>query len=282
MKTVVVYNAKSGSALSKSELKKLFSKHNIVVEKYIDITTGFPQNLQPFIKKKCIVAAIGGDGTLSSVANEIIGSKAIFAPLPGGTLNHFTKDLNIPQDLDVAVQNITKKPITKVDVATINNTVFLNNSSLGIYPVSLEFRSNMDTNLGKWPAAVAGVLKALFHYKLYTISVHGNEFKTPFIFIGNNDYHLTDIANAGRKNLRQGILSIYAVKTGSRLEILKQLFYIMTGRSHMVTEIETWTAPTITINTKRPKVSVSRDGELQKITSPLKYELHAGALDVIA
>lgn len=281
MKTVVVYNAKSGSALSKNELKRLFSKHNIVVEKYIDITTGFPQNLQPFITKKCIVAAIGGDGTLSSVANEIIGSKAIFAPLPGGTLNHFTKDLKIPQDLDVAVQNITKKSITKVDVATINNTVFLNNSSLGIYPVSLEFRNNMDNKLGKWPAAVAGILKALFHYKLYTISVHGSEFKTPFIFIGNNDYHLTDITNVGRKSLSQGVLSIYTVKTGSRLEILKQLFYMITGRSDMVTKIETWTAQSITIHTKRTKISVSRDGELQQITSPLKYELHADALNVI-
>lgn len=281
MKIVVVYNAKSGSALAKSELKKLFTKHAVAIEKYIDITSGFPKNLQPFIEKGYIVVTIGGDGTLSSVANEIAGSTAIFAPLPGGTLNHFTKDLGIPQDLDEAVQNIAKMHIKKIDVATINDTVFLNNSSLGIYPTSLQFRSSTGDKIGKWPAAVAGFLKALFHYKLYSITINGDTFKTPFIFIGNNDYHLTDMPSGGRRYINKGILSIYAVKTGSRLEILKQLFYMVTRRFDMVTKIETWTAPSITIHTKRTTVSVSRDGELQKMTSPLEYRVLAGALNVI-
>lgn len=281
MKIVVVYNAKSGSALAKSELKKLFTKHAVAIEKYIDITSGFPKNLQPFIEKGYIVVTIGGDGTLSSVANEIAGSTAIFAPLPGGTLNHFTKDLGIPQDLDEAVQNIAKMHIKKIDVATINDTVFLNNSSLGIYPTSLQFRSSTGDKIGKWPAAVAGFLKALFHYKLYSITINGDTFKTPFIFIGNNDYHLTDMPSGGRRYINKGILSIYAVKTGSRLEILKQLFYMITRRFDMVTKIETWTTPSITIHTKRTTVSVSRDGELQKMTSPLEYKVLAGALNVI-
>jgi diacylglycerol kinase family enzyme len=281
MKTVVVYNAKSGSALPKSELEKLFSKHGINVETFIDITTGFPKNLRSFLNKNYIVAAIGGDGTLSSVANELNGSDAIFAPLPGGTLNHFTKDLGISQDLDVAVQNITKRTVKKIDIATVNGTVFLNNSSLGIYPLSLKFRENSNDAIGKWPAAIAGFSKALFHYKLYTVTIDGDEFKSPFIFIGNNDYHLTDVTSGGRQSINKGILSIYAVKTSSRIEVLKQLAYMLGGRSDMATKIEAWTDTSVTIHTKRTAVSISRDGELQKSTSPLEYKLVAGALNVI-
>lgn len=279
---VVVYNSKSGSALPRRDVMKLFSKHGIAVDAYIEITKNFPKNLHPFINKNYVVAAIGGDGTLSSVANELINTKTIFAPLPGGTLNHFTKDLHIPQDLDSAIQNIKKNNVKKVDVATVNGTVFLNNSSLGIYPLSLQFRKNTDAVIGKWPAAVAGILKAFFHYKLYTVTLNNHTFKTPFVFVGNNDYHLTDLVNGGRRSINKGALSVYAIKSGSRLEILRQLYYLFVKRFDMSTKIETLKTPVITIYTKRPEVSVSRDGELQKTTSPLQYKLLAGALTVIS
>src|SRR5436190_21884276 len=46
-----------------------------------------------------IVAAAGGDGTISSVASAIVDSPAALGVLPLGSRNHFAKDAGIPLDL---------------------------------------------------------------------------------------------------------------------------------------------------------------------------------------
>ena len=54
--------------------------------------------------------------------------------LPLGTLNHFAKDMHIPQELEGAARNVITGRGVPVDVGEINGHIFLNNSSLGVYP----------------------------------------------------------------------------------------------------------------------------------------------------
>lgn len=281
MNITVVYNPKSGSSLTKGELEKLFTSHTITVDRYIDVTKNLSSQLRPLVKKPTIIAAIGGDGTLSSVANILRGTKAVFAPLPGGTLNHFTKDLSIDQTIEKAVANLNRQRTKHVDVATINDTVFVNNSSLGIYPSSLQAREKVEGTLGKWPAAVTGSIKALFRYKLYTVTIDGESFRTPFIFIGNNNYHLDEPDNFGRKRVDEGVLSIYTLKTERRLEAAWHLLLTLAGRYNDADKIEAWVQDSVTIHTKRNQVSISRDGELEKTSSPLVYAIDPKSLTVL-
>ncbi len=81
-----------------------------------------------------IVAAGGGDGTISAVAAALVGTDTALGVLPLGTLNHFAKDLGIPLKLEDAVRALLTGETIAVDVAEINGKVFLNNSSLGLYP----------------------------------------------------------------------------------------------------------------------------------------------------
>src|SRR5688572_33128134 len=81
-----------------------------------------------------IVVAAGGDGTISAVASELAGSDKILGVLPIGTLNHFAKDLGIPLELPAAAQTIKEGNTAAVDTGEVNGRVFINNSSLGIYP----------------------------------------------------------------------------------------------------------------------------------------------------
>lgn len=76
----------------------------------------------------------GGDRTLNAVASRLAGGEKIFGVLPLGTLNHFAKDLNIPLELSAAVDNITAGNVAPVDVGDVNGQIFLNNSSIGLYP----------------------------------------------------------------------------------------------------------------------------------------------------
>ena len=60
------------------------------------------------------VVAAGGDGTVNAVASRIAGTDRTLGVLPGGTLNHFAKDLRIPQDLADAVTLLRARPTRAV------------------------------------------------------------------------------------------------------------------------------------------------------------------------
>ena len=60
--------------------------------------------------------------------------------LPLGSLNHFSKDAGIPQDVEQAVSTVFAGRVTAVDVGEVNARIFLNNSSLGTYPEVVRMR----------------------------------------------------------------------------------------------------------------------------------------------
>src|SRR2546426_1675823 len=80
------------------------------------------------------IIAAGGDGTVNSVAAAVIEYDKTLGVLPLGTMNHFAKDLRLPLDLDGAVASIVAGHAIRVDVGDVNGRIFLNNSSLGLYP----------------------------------------------------------------------------------------------------------------------------------------------------
>src|SRR6266511_4943051 len=86
------------------------------------------------------IVAAGGDGTINAVASALVGTDTPLGILPLGTLNHFAKDLRIPLDLESAARTIIARRMIRVDVGEVNGRIFLNNSSLGIYPRIVEAR----------------------------------------------------------------------------------------------------------------------------------------------
>lgn len=259
----------------------LFEKADISVETFLDITKETTtKRIARYAHAGATIAAIGGDGTIASVADSVINTKGILAPMPGGTLNHFTKDAGIEQNLEQAIANLTSSKPRLVDVATVNKKVFLNNSSMGVYPSSLRIRERFEDTLGKWPAAVVGSVRAFLKYRLYTVTIDGKEYRTPFIFVGNNDYQLTDTAQ--RTNLNEGVLSVYAITSSKRRSIVKLFFAALTRQLEQQDEFISFTTHSLTIHTKRASsVNVSTDGEVTRQSTPLEYTCLKGALRII-
>src|SRR5438132_11799820 len=80
------------------------------------------------------VVAGGGDGTLSCAAGHLAGTGRAFGILPLGTLNHLARDAGIPADIEEAARVIAAGHVREIDVAEVNGRVFVNNSSVGLYP----------------------------------------------------------------------------------------------------------------------------------------------------
>lgn len=278
---ILVYNPKSGSALDATTLRAKCRAAGITVDSLIAIDDQLATKLAPHIKKGATIGVIGGDGTVSAVAGLVAHTKATLVPLPGGTLNHFTKDLGIPQDIDEALHRAAKNKPCTIDIAKVNDTYFINNSSLGLYPASLRERQKIQSRLGKWPAAVIASLRALFRFKTYHVTIDSHSFDTAFIFVGNNRYTLDPLASNDRTSLNEGVLTVYISSASSYLELIKTVFVVLIGRTHALHDFGEYHPTALTIETKKQRsVAISHDGEVSQCTPPLTYTIEAGALRI--
>lgn len=281
MNIVIVYNPRSGSARSKGELQTLCRQNGLKVRDFIAVRAGWHKKLAPFIKKGATIAVVGGDGTISSTVQLIQHTKAVLAPLPGGTLNHFTKDLGVVQELPRALAHLKNATIHTVDVATVNGQTFINNSSLGLYPSALQGREQLEKYLGKWIAVILASLKALLTFRTYHVTIGRETFKTPFVFVGNNIYQLNGVEGVSRTHLTQGVLSVFIAKTTSRYGFLLILGAALFKKARLLDSFEVRHSQAMTVATKRHYVTISRDGEIAHIASPLRYEIQPGKLRVL-
>jgi diacylglycerol kinase family enzyme len=234
-----------------------------------------------------IVVAAGGDGTVSSVAAGLLGTPAMLGVLPVGTLNHFAKDLRIPLDLAKAVATIVTPRVGSIDVGRVNDRVFLNNSSIGIYPSIIEAREEL-RRLGhrKWPAFALATFRVLRRYRgvLVSIEAGGRQSvrRTPFVFVGNNEYEIEGIRLGGRARLDGGRLFTYLAPRVRTRELPMLLARALLGRARQSGAFEIVSAPELWIHTPKARhVRVAIDGETTTMTPPLHYRTCPGALKVL-
>ena len=231
------------------------------------------------------VVAGGGDGTISAVAAAIIDSDKTLGILPLGTMNHFAKDLEIPLDLEDALQQAVAGHAARVDVGEVNGRIFLNNSSLGLYPRIIREREKQQRlGWGKWPAYIWAALAVLRRYPFLEIrlSVGGKEStgRTPFVFVGNNEYAMERLYIGGRTCLDKGELSVYTTNRTGRLGLIRLAVSALLGGLRQERDFVAFTTKDVWIGTPHKRVRVALDGEVTVMEPPLHYRVRPGALRV--
>jgi len=233
-----------------------------------------------------VIVAGGGDGTVSSIAAAVINSNKILGVLPLGTLNHFARDLRIPFDLEAAARVIIAGDTTEVDVAEVNDRIFLNNSSLGLYPIIVREREKRQRlGAGKWPAFIWATIQALRRYPFLDVRLHANDESlvrtTPFVFVGNNEYAM-DLLNIGvRDRIDKGVLSIYITHRTSRLRLIILALRAVLGRLRHDKDFLALRSDELKIQTHHKRLRVAFDGEIEVMEPPLQYRVRARALRVL-
>src|SRR5215211_1251050 len=234
------------------------------------------------------VVAGGGDGTVGSVAGALIGSDRPLGVLPLGTLNHFAKDLRIPLALEEAARNVCEGEAVSVDVGEVNGHVFVNNSSLGLYPRIVRRRAKLQERegSGKWSAFLRASLAVLRRYPFMSVRLDadGQQIarKTPFVFVGNNEYRVENLQLGARSCLDAGRLSLYVAHRTGRLGLLRLALSALLGRLREAHDFDALCAREIWVETRRPKrIPVATDGEVTVLSTPLHYRIRPGALKVI-
>jgi len=233
-----------------------------------------------------IVAAGGGDGTISSVAGALAGTGVTLGVLPLGTLNHFARDLHIPPDLDAAITTILEGHVTTVDVGEVNGRVFVNNASVGLYPrLVWEREQRQRQGRRKWTAMAAAAWTVWRRYRRVTVIVQPREqppirIRTPFVFVGNNVYQLTGLHFGSRPSLRAGQLQVCTAPELTGTGVLGVMGSTLLGRLASFEQFASFEADELTIGAMRPRLGVALDGELVVLDAPLRYRIRPGALRV--
>ncbi len=232
------------------------------------------------------VVAAGGDGTINAVASALVGSDTPLGVLPVGTLNHFAKDLGLPLGLEEAVAVIVVGKAVAVDVGEVNGRIFLNNSSLGVYPRIVELRDQYrEKGAPKWAAAAWAGAQVLRRSPLHSVRIEsaGGRVvrRTPFVFVGNNEYTMAGLQAGSRESLTGGRLAVYVMRAEGRPNLMRVAWQVLTRGVEQTPELDLIAATESVVETRRRNLAVALDGEVVTLQSPLRYRLLPGALRVL-
>ena len=235
-----------------------------------------------------LIIAAGGDGTMGAVAGELAGSKSVMGMLPLGTLIHFARDLGIPGDLDEAAKLIAAGNLRQVDIAEVNGRAFVNNASIGLYPLMVVDRDAQRQRLGrsKRLAMLVASLRTMarFHKRRLRLSSDGGEARvdTPLLFVGNNDYHLAFPAAGQREALDDGQLCVMVMRSKSLPGFLAATGRALLGLRRPDDMVQLEGVKQLTVDSARSHLTLAMDGETISLATPLAFQIRPRALTVIA
>jgi diacylglycerol kinase family enzyme len=282
---VVVLNTGSGGGAAEAArdvLRPIFSDAGIATDYVmLDGDTDLRAALDEALTTPADgVVAGGGDGTVNSVADAIRGRGVALGVLPLGTLNHFARDLGIPQELAAAAAVIADGHTIPVDAGEVNGRIFLNNSSVGLYARIVSLRERYHARgPAKWLVATWATMNVLRRSRplVVRIKVDGREVirRTPLIFIGNNEYRMEGLQAGSRESLTGGSLALYVVKTDGQWRLLRLAWRVVVGTARQSGELAMVAVSEAMIDVpaggNRQTVSVAIDGEVTAVDFPLEY-----------
>lgn len=287
----VVFNRKAGTKQdpdASSRLSELFRAANVTVRMFTPASAAEIEEAAraAVAAGAAAVVAAGGDGTVRTVASALVGSETPFGVLPLGTLNHFAKDLGIPIDLEQAVRAIAGGLTTSVDVGQVNDRIFLNNSSIGIYPnIVIERERLRSQGHRKWTAFALASMRIVRRYRGVVVRVdrHGRTqtVRTPFLFVGNNEYQIDGIRMGGRTRLDRGRLFACLAPRVHTRDLPKLFARAVLGRAGP-DALESFTTSELHVETlESRRIRVALDGEVVMMATPLAYRVRPLALRVL-
>jgi diacylglycerol kinase family enzyme len=191
----------------------------------------------------------------------------------------------IPADLR-GVRVIAAGRTVRVDVGEVNGRIFVNNSSLGLYPVIVKRREMQQRiGYGKWPAFVWAAVAAFRRFPFLTLrlAIDGRDLfrKTPLLFVGNNRYEMEGLHIGRRSSLQEGRLHLYVTHHTGRLGLLRLSLMALLGRLRRGTNFDVLCTREFSVETRRKRISVALDGEVMLMETPLHYRIRPEALRVI-
>jgi diacylglycerol kinase family enzyme len=230
-----------------------------------------------------VIGMAGGDGSQALVATVAARLGAAHVCIPAGTRNHFALDLGLDRDDVVgALDAFTDGLERQIDLARVNDRVFVNNASLGVYAKVVQSEAYRDAKLQTWSRMLpdllgSGAAEGGLEFTAPDGSVCDD---APLILVSNNPYQLAHFAGAGtRARLDTGMLGVVAARVHDATDASRLAALELAGQAQRFPGLLSWSTPRFEVRSRQP-VEVGLDGEALVMQPPLRFVSMPGALRV--
>lgn len=272
------FSAKKNYQPFLNELKKKVENPLYYISESI---LGTDEFIQKHFSDTDIFVAIGGDGTISTVAQNLINTEKILAIFPAGSGNGFSNETQFSKNLDELLEKLNQRKSRKIDTFTVNGRLSINVSGTGFDgKVVKEFEK---TSRG-FKNYIKVSLKTFFSYKPIKLKFFDEEYQNY-----NGKYLMINIANtrqfgnnayiAPMASKSDGLVDMVLVKkfplTYSALFAFRMFTKKLKDDDYVtylpVSEID------FKVNTKNWHL----DGEFNKIKSPIHIKVQPSSLTIL-
>jgi diacylglycerol kinase family enzyme len=230
-----------------------------------------------------VIGMAGGDGSQALVASVASRHDVPHVCIPAGTRNHFALDLGLDRDDAVgALDAFGEAAERRIDLATVNGRVFVNNASMGIYAKIVQSPEYRDAKLRTAAAMLPDMLgDGAEPFDLRFAGPDGAEVPTAHMILVSNDPYVLDHLDGrgSRPYLDSGTLGIAAARIANAREAVEFTQLEATGRIRSFSGWSEWDTPRFEVNSSGP-VEIGIDGEATSIEPPLVFESHPAALRI--
>lgn len=243
------------------------------------------------IARRAALVAVGGDGTINAVAQAAHAQGCAFGVVAQGTFNYFARTHRLPPEPAQAVRLLFQATPTPVQVATVNDRVFLVNASLGLYPELLEDREAFKARFGRsrvvaFASAVSTLLREHRQLRLRIERRAGAlDMRTATLFVGNNRLQLEQVGLPEAPTLEQGRIAAVMLKPIGTFSLLRLLLRGALGTLGEADTVESFDFERIVVTPRSKygsrRVKVAFDGEVDWMRWPLEFKVSPQPLYVL-
>ncbi|TQK30149.1 bifunctional phosphatase PAP2/diacylglycerol kinase family protein [Arthrobacter sp. SLBN-53] len=277
---ILVVNPNSGSGTGArilDEVRQSLPKAEIVeVGDDEDIT----EKLREAAGRAEVLAVGGGDGTVSCAAGIALQAGVPLAVFPGGTFNHFAKDIGC-DTVAATVEALRAGSAAYVDTIAFNDTdTVVNTASIGAYPKFVRIREKLEKRIGKPVAGVYALFRTLRSDASVRIRYDDKTVQTSLFFLGNSLYSPSGFAPSRRVRMDDGLIDVRILETGPRFATPRILAALATGRlvhSPLYHELR---VPEFSFTAVDGPTRIAHDGEVEIVCQEATFKNRYRSLPV--
>jgi YegS/Rv2252/BmrU family lipid kinase len=230
--------------------------------------------------KTDVFVAIGGDGTISTVAKKLINTDKILGIFPAGSGNGFSNETQFSRNIDHLLAKLQQNKSKSIDTFTVNGKFSINMAGLGFDGAVVEAFEKTSRGFGNY---IKTSIQTFFSYQSVSVQFQ-DEYKTY-----NGNYLMVNVANsrqfgnnafiAPKADLSDGLLEVVLVKKFPFWHAAIFAYRMFTKNLKDNQYIKYLSVPEITFSANSDTWHL--DGEFIKIESPIEVKILPRSLKVL-
>lgn len=235
------------------------------------------------VKKNYFAMVVaGGDGSVHEVARALAGTRTLLGIIPKGSGNGFARHLNIPLQVNDALQIINRSNSTMVDIMKVNGKVCVNVFGIGFDGHIANLFAKMPTR--GYTTYVKLVLRRFNLFKPVELQLTADgkpvSVKSFLLTFANGSQFGNNAAIAPYADMRDGLMDVCSIKKFPFAAAPALIYLLMKNRLDRSKYYSMFRAKEIVIHLTQP-LEAHLDGEPAILENEVRVEVIPKSLNVI-